>query len=167
MRYQEYCHVIRAFDPENFPDKLESDRFDEEAILFVGTMDDDRVGTIRLAFENLGQFPMETGKEGVALPDWLPRRTTCEPSRLVGRIIEDSKQGVIQQSLLLIEAAFRWSMAHNITHWVCNLQTKYYHFLKQVGWPFIVLGPAQTYYNTNITPVALVLREVYEKVYAK
>lgn len=161
LRYEEYCVNMRSLAPEDYPNGLESDAFDANALHLIARYKNEVVGTIRVTFslpEN-GRFLMETGDDGFDLPSWIPRPTSCEPSRLVGHQIT-SEYGPIRQSNILLEAACQWSYHHGYTHWVVAWQEQLYERLKTEGWPFNILGDAKTYHATRVLPVFLKLEEL-------
>lgn len=157
LRYEVYCVQMKSLDPKDYPDGVEVDAFDSVAAHFSGKMKGHVVGTSRLVFPVRGTFLMETSDEAFTLPDWIPRETTAESSRLIALPITDSKGHKIRQSLLLLEASCRWSLRHGLTHWVVASEKQFHDWLLEKGWPFISLGEPKMYHGNMTVPVCLEL----------
>lgn len=84
LRYKVYCEEWNFEDPEKYPDRLETDEFDKNAVHFAAIDNTGRaVGTVRLILFSPDGFPLEkycdidSSGEGVCGAD------TAEISRLV------------------------------------------------------------------------------------
>jgi len=107
---------------------FELDPFDMTAqhlyVSFAGIV----VGSVRLVSTTDGPYPLEL--KGARFPTFLPRATTVEGSRFnAERIPEHDVAGD------LMEAVFRWSQRHRVTHWVGLNNERSIHSLERQGWP--------------------------------
>ncbi|MBI5742329.1 MAG: methyltransferase domain-containing protein [Candidatus Niyogibacteria bacterium] len=152
LRYDVYAEYLRSLPPENYPDKMERDAFDDRAIHFAA-YDRGRIcGALRLIPDGERGFLME---ENFALPADLDRTKTVELSRLIGRTRHDKSV-----SDKLFAAAYCYSSEQGYRHWIgaweCNLK----RFYAMRGWQFELLGEPVEYHNTRVVPVLLDLRTI-------
>jgi len=157
LRYEEYCVKMHSLDPADYPDGIEVDAFDAVAAHFSGKLNNEVVGTSRLVFPVRGVFLMETSEEAFTLPDWIPRDTSAESSRLIAHTIVNLAGQRVKQSLLLLEASCRWSAQQGLTHWVVASEKRFYDYLLSRGWPFQTLGESKVYHGAMTVPVCLEL----------
>lgn len=94
LRYQVYCHegCMRGFDPENYPDKMERDSYDQRSAhcLLQHRLSGVYAGTVRLVLGDNERieapFPVEEAAGGSFYRDVLPDRAVAR-----GRIGECSR----------------------------------------------------------------------------
>jgi N-acyl-L-homoserine lactone synthetase len=174
LRYMEYCVRMRSLNPVDYPDKLERDPWDAEAISFAAYHRDVSgkrkiVGCTRLVRPSVDDhFLMERrypDDEGFELPSWIDRGRTLESSRLIARTIHDPSLGTIRQWFQLLGRSCEWSLQRGFTHWVVASQEAFFQARSKEGWPFIVLGEPQEYHHTTSRPVVLNLLELYFKIF--
>ncbi len=83
LRYKVYCEEWGFEKPEKYPDRLETDEFDKNAIHFaVKNIDERIVATIRLILHSSEGFPAEKYCDVNADENKLPRESIAEISRL-------------------------------------------------------------------------------------
>jgi N-acyl amino acid synthase of PEP-CTERM/exosortase system len=187
LRYQVYC-IERAFLPAaRYPEGLEIDEFDREAI-HVGAIDNrgDLAGTARLVRPSAQGLPLF--RHCSLFPDQAALRedaTVVEVSRLAvsrqfaGGPIEkrsgtgqsrwslttsgpsgsDGHRGRGEVFLTLVKAVYQVSVRLGATHWLAATERSLQRMLVHEGFPFYAVGPVCDYFGP-VAPYALNLREL-------
>lgn len=150
LRYDVYCEYLRSLPPENYPDRMECDIFDDRAIHFAA-YDRGRIcGVLRLIPDGARGFLME---ENFALPANLIRAKTLEISRVIGRRRFDQRV-----SLLLLKAARKHSLRHGYDFWIGAWQEDILRSLMASGFGFRTIGMRAEYHNSFVVPAVLDLK---------
>lgn len=190
LRYDVYCLQKGFLDPGNYPDRCESDIYDQNALHF-GAFDDlgNALGTLRLIKNSDMGFPLLDYCE-VNVPDNV-LANTGEISRLaVSKIIRKRKsdgeygmsaegEGVdMQEARLqdnrrrhrpdivvgLYKSLYQESKKHGITHWMAVMEPGLLKLLKRFYFDFEPIGPEVDYYGP-VRPYMVSLDDVENKVY--
>lgn len=130
-RHSIFAERLNAF-PTNHHG-LEFDSYDARAEHIYASLEGIIVGCVRLTRDSPLGFPLEA--EGVTIPAFLPRATTIEggrfnADRLPGRDVASD----------LMQAVYRWSLLHHITHWIGIENVASLNFLLCQGWPIQAFG---------------------------
>lgn len=152
LRYDVYCEYLRSLPPENYPERMESDFFDDRAVHFAAYDRDRLCGALRLIPDGKSGFLME---ENFVLPSDLDRARTFELSRLIGR-----KRHDVLVSEKLFAAAYCYSLERGYRYWIGAWEAHLKRFYAMRGWNFIPLGEVTEYHNTHVVPVLLDLRTI-------
>lgn len=107
---------------------FELDPFDIIAEHLYASLDGIVVGCVRLVLNSQGPYPLEM--KGANFPDFLPRATTMEGSRFNAEPTADHDVAGD-----LMQAVFRWSRRHGVTHWVGLNNQRSIRSLQRQGWP--------------------------------
>lgn len=179
LRYEIYCHETHFLEPEEYPEGIEKDKFDEHSIHFVAIdQDDNVVGTLRLIRDSDHGFPLEKH-----CPNYdhskidFPRSQLAEISRLtvaknwrrrkndglygMGSYhstpedpIPDSIQQRRKRPIIvfgLYKIMYMESKREGITHWYAAMEQKLFETLKKFFFVFEAIGPEHDYYGP-VTP---------------
>jgi len=148
-RYMVFVEQMRAL-PEN-RQQLELDIFDQTAEHFYASLDGIVVGSMRAVRDSGRGFPMEA--DGVALPNWMPRGTSVESSRV-------NAASIIGHDILidLIGNVLDWAQDLGLTHVLGVSHAHAIRSLQRRGWPFVTFGEpidhAGVAYYPNYTCIA-------------
>ncbi|MDQ7814336.1 MAG: GNAT family N-acyltransferase [Patescibacteria group bacterium] len=159
MRYGEFCVNMNSLPPEDYPDHIETDEFDRDAVHFIARYRGNPVGCFRVIFPGTKPYLMERGPDGFKIESWFPRNTSCELSRMVGKRIIDPEIGEIWQSELLYAAVCYWCVEHGFTHWAFAIRERFFDRLRQLEWPFFPLSPPRMYHGIVAYPVIVNLHD--------
>ncbi|MDE2183589.1 MAG: PEP-CTERM/exosortase system-associated acyltransferase [Alphaproteobacteria bacterium] len=164
-RYQVYCLENAYENATDFPDGLETDKYDSHSEHSVLTYRPtaDTIGTVRLILPDhdprLGPAAQRILEYSGSTP--FPLSTTAEVSRFslckrhprgegqMRRTIRDAtaNDDVFtmhtgpMMSLGLIQGAVRMTMRHRITHWCAIIEPRFLRMLAAMGIHFIPVGP--------------------------
>ena len=151
LRHKIYCVKLGAYPiTENQMEMDQSDPFSEH---FIATVDEKCIGTLRLIHLVDNVFPMET--RGHVLPDWIPRSTTLELSRLIAIYdVEEHKT-----SLDLTHQAYDWAIKNQITHLVYSGNTMTRAAMKRQRVIADPIGEPILHHNDSHVPLVIPLGE--------
>lgn len=86
LRYQVYCQECNFLKAEDYPDGIESDKYDQHSLHFVAETDFGPVGYARLVMNSALRYPLEEhykkGDLKINLAE-MDRKKLCEISRLI------------------------------------------------------------------------------------
>jgi N-acyl amino acid synthase of PEP-CTERM/exosortase system len=83
LRYKVYCEEWGFEKPEDYPDGLEKDIYDNHSLHFAAKDNTGKViGTVRLILDSIEGFPIEKHSQLNIKTDELPRESLAEISRL-------------------------------------------------------------------------------------
>ncbi len=83
LRYKVYCEEWGFEKPEDYPDGLEKDKYDNHSLHFAAKDNTGKViGTVRLILNSIEGFPIEKHSQLNIKTDELPRESLAEISRL-------------------------------------------------------------------------------------
>lgn len=172
LRFKTFCAPDTPgdrvrFPPENYPDGLETDEYDNHALHLLGEMVTAAgrvpVATFRLIKCELGYF-ME-GKEFGGVTFVLPNtheghpvrpETTFEASRWAGHAYTLPDGTRVLVSMLLAEAALALSAAVGRTHWICGIDHVAVKNLRRDGWPMHQVIPGVFEYYNDLSEVCII-----------
>lgn len=147
LRYR--AVVDAGMDTSNrFPDGLERDAIDAEAVQIVGWDGDRAVATCRLVFARNGRpFPLETAF-ALSLPS---RDRTVE----MGRVAIDPRRRGEGHRLVMGLAARTWLAmeARGATVAIGVTPERLVAFFSTLGFPITVLGPPRVYWGEERVPI--------------
>ncbi|HUU35116.1 MAG TPA: GNAT family N-acyltransferase [Vicinamibacterales bacterium] len=133
---------------DRFPDGLERDAHDADAVQLIGWDGDQAVATCRLVFARSGRpFPLETAF-ALALPS---RERTVE----WGRVTIDSSRRGEGHRLVMGLAARGWLAmeARGATVAIGVTPERLVAFLSTLGFPLTALGPPRVYWGEERVPI--------------
>jgi N-acyl amino acid synthase of PEP-CTERM/exosortase system len=181
MRYQVYC-IERGFLPaDQYPDKLEVDRYDDHAVhLGVLTTSGELVATARLVewsdaglplLDHCELFPDETSLQDPAFRMVeLSRLVSPKYNRRAGddfysaqgatnRRDGEERRGTVEPVLTLYKAMYQTSKRRRFTHWLAAGEKSLLRLLTRYGFPFRAIGP-ETDYHGSVTPYLMALADL-------
>lgn len=173
LRYQVYCEECNFLDPEDYPEKRESDEYDDNSRHFVALNRQNTVaGYVRLVLPDAIQtFPFQnhcvTLLEGAVLP---PASCSAEISRLMVRksyrrrhgeqppsgaamtqeddsVCHEMRNSSPQILLCMYRAMYLYSLEHGIRYWYAAMERSLARILKRMDFGFQQIGPATNYYG--------------------
>jgi len=101
LRYEIYCNEMHSLDPKDYPDKRESDWYDQYSIYIVAKLNGGIIGALRLIKNTPRGFLME---EAFPLPSWIDKSKAVEHSR--GVMQKDYRgKGIFR---LILDKAYEW-----------------------------------------------------------
>ncbi len=191
LRYDVYCMQKGFLDPANYPDKLETDVFDQHSLHF-GAFDKlgNALGTLRLIQNSDIGFPMLDHCE-IDVPDEILQKAG-EISRLaVSKMIRkrrgDGEYGMVLEGgpvdekikspprhnrrrhrpaivVGLYKNLYQESRKNGITHWLAVMEPGLLKLLKRFHFNFEVIGPEVDYYGP-VRPYMVSLESIEDQVY--
>ncbi len=191
LRYDVYCTQKGFLDPAKYPDKLETDIFDQHSLHF-GAFDTlgNALGTLRLIRNSDKGFPMLDHCE-INVPDEILQKSG-EISRLAvskmirkrrgdgeyGMVVEggpiDEKPKVSLQHnrrrhrpaivVGLYKNLYQESRKNGITHWLAVMEPGLVKLLKRFHFNFEAIGPEVDYYGP-VRPYMVSLESIEDQVY--
>ncbi len=186
LRYDIYCLERGFLDPQAYEDKLETDAYDPQSILF-GARDrqGDIIGTIRLVLDNPLPLPVFakctitdqnavsalSGKGAeisrLAIARHYRRRrqdgaygVNVGPGTTAGSERRSNRPEIV---LGLIQAMYICSLAENITYWFAAMERPLIRMLARLGFIFRQIGPETDYYGP-VAPYVMTMEEFNENL---
>lgn len=173
LRYEVYCQECNFLDSEDYPEKRESDEYDDNARHFVALNRHSAVaGYVRLVLPDaIGTFPFQNHcvalLDGAVLP---PAASSAEISRLMVRKDYRRRHGERPPSgaamapednsephemrtsspqilLCMYQAMYIHSLKHGIRYWYAAMERSLARILKRMDFGFQQIGPATNYYG--------------------
>ena len=188
LRYQVYCIECSFLSPDDYPDGVESDEYDDGAAHFYAfDSDDELVGYVRLVRPGAdGLFPIQQrcalSVDGTGLPD---ASHAAEISRLMVRgdyrrrrgdrlsgvtakqnnaVFAGDRRCEAPQILLgLYRQMYAYSREHGIRHWYAAMERPLARSLLRLDFAFRPIGPQTDYYGP-VAPYVADLRELEAQV---
>ena len=188
LRYQVYCIECSFLSPEDYPDGVESDEYDEGAAHFYAfDAEDELVGYVRLLRTGPDAlFPIQKrcalSVDGAALP---AAEQSAEISRLMVRgdyrrrrgdrlsgvtakqnnaVFAGDRRCEAPQILLgLYRQMYAYSREHGIRHWYAAMERPLARSLLRLDFGFRPIGPQTDYYGP-VAPYVADLRELEAQV---
>lgn len=181
LRYQVYCIECNFLSPEDYPEGVETDEHDKEAVHFYAFDEDDElVGYVRLVSPDSEQrFPIQEHCDVASRDRGLPRASeAAEISRLMvrgdyRRRRGDRLSGVTAQQntaafagerrheapqilLNLYRQMYAYSVENGIRFWYAAMERPLARSLLRLNFAFESIGPETDYYG----PVAPYLADL-------
>lgn len=188
LRFQVYCEECRFLPSEDYPQRLESDEFDDRSKHFYGRdLAGDLVGYVRLVPpDTLGHLPFlkhcaPYAEKSATLPFG---DDVAEVSRLMLRHEYRRVRGADEISVDAASAAmsalgrsgsrraestevllnlyrqmYLWSRRHGVRYWYAAMERPLARSLASAGFPFRQIGPQAEYYGA-VAPYLADLREL-------
>lgn len=173
LRYRVYCHDKKFLDPADYPDGIETDKYDDHSMHFAAISENGEVvGTGRLVlYSDLG-FPFEEHCEHLKIcPDNFTKTKATEVSRLAvskqfqrGAEAMHTDKGLLSNAKTdesschpmiafgLIKAGYQESKRIGLTHWFSAMEKRLWYCLKKFyAFNFNAIGPEMDYYGP-VTP---------------
>jgi N-acyl amino acid synthase of PEP-CTERM/exosortase system len=181
LRYQVYCCERKFLSPDDYPDQLETDEFDQHAI-HVGVINADgelaaTARLIQLTPAGLPSFDHCTFYAGVNVLRDLDRRVVevsrLSVSRTYNRRAGDDHFGLGSAPprtdggerrsggvlvMTLYKALYQASKRRGIAHWMVATERSLQRLVTRSGFPFRQIGPETDYYGP-VSPYLLDLSE--------
>jgi N-acyl amino acid synthase of PEP-CTERM/exosortase system len=178
LRYNVYCQERGYEDPANFPDKMERDEFDKNAVqaLVRHRASEQVAGVVRLVFPDgrnpENPLPIElhcgdTFNHAVLSRFKFSRNRIAEVSRFAvsNHFINGSSHGNTPDdddpgryfphiSLGLIAMLFVASAQHQVTHWFAVMEPSLSRLLSRSGIDFTPIGPVTDYHGRRQPMIA-------------
>lgn len=188
LRYQVYCLECGFLDAEDYPERRETDEFDDISAHFGAyNLRSELIGYVRLVPpDHLGKFPFEQHCDKLHDDALLPPPGECaEISRLmvrgdyrrrrgdslVGINMSDSSPpfGVERRTespqvvLSLYRQMYQYSIAHGIRYWYAAMERSLARSLSRMNFSFQQIGVETDYYGP-VAPYLADLRELERRV---
>ena len=192
LRYQVYCEEKGFLPPENYPDGLETDPYDDVSV-HVAAFDKEggMAGTVRLVCWSDMGFPMFDHCDLFPDYEYLRNRTDfslhfyAELSRLAvatefRRRVGDGLYGLSARKgrartetprrrpgetvIGLYKTMYQASKRRGITHWLAAMEQTLWKALNRFKFTFEPIGPVADYYG-RVTPYLAVIADIERKVY--
>ncbi len=166
LRYEVYCLEVGLIPPQNYPDKLEKDDYDQYSIHFgVYNLSDELVGTTRLILTNPLDFPIcnrcTIEKRPVAPASAIVEVSRFAISKKYRRRRDDGLTGIESYSdsdrrgnrirpeiaFFLYREMLAYSQRNHITFWYASMEKSLFRLLKRFGFIFEQIGPKIDYWG--------------------
>lgn len=135
LRFDGYCVELGWLNPQNYPDKKETDEWDNNSYNFLALENGEIIGTMRLITFSQEQFYT---KKFVSFPKEIPQNICLEISRLY---VIPSKRGHLAKVMFsLVETAKKFSLDNGFLYWYFLMETGVEKILIHLGWKFIFWG---------------------------
>lgn len=160
LRYQIYC-VERKYLPNNYPDGMEKDEYDDLSITFRAKEEDKVVGCFRLIDQkNCPILPIQSHFE----ISWVPENGTryVENSRLI--VVKDTPYRRHEVMLGLIRVAYQFNKNNNIDYCFAALEPKLLRMLRSLGFPYEIAGKKNFYMGAEIVPTIMSMAALDENL---
>ncbi len=181
LRYQVYCHEAHFLNPDDYPDGIEHDNYDEHSCHFVVArgVGGDVVATMRLVLPECDTFPLD--EHCIVTPEKLagiPRNKLAEISRLAmskkyRRDISryDTQQDRRKSSqdpgnsfdanliFELYRLMYQQSKRSGIEYWLAAMGRPLERLLSRCSLKFTQIGPEVDYYGP-VTPYLGVIADI-------
>jgi N-acyl-L-homoserine lactone synthetase len=168
LRYQVYCEEYRYLDKNHYPNKIETDEFDNHSIHFILK---DRKGNIaataRMIMNSEAGFPIEKHFQINLRVPTTNRNTIAEISRLI--VARKYRKKFLL--LALIKGMFVFAHSKGISHVYSVLDDKLFPTLSKIGLPFKKIGPTSVYqgltapYIMDISEMKEILKNTNHHLY--
>lgn len=154
IRYNAYCEGLKSLPGEDYPDKKESDAYDEYAVHFIWEEDGSVVGCIRLIpdygsgflLEDGGRYPIPVALDG-------ERKNILEFSRMA----VDPSHRRKNIGYAAAEYAARWGFERTYcTKWIAMCQERVWNGFMRNGWSVALWGEYRGYHETLSAPGTLI-----------
>lgn len=153
LRYQGYCLELGWLNPDNYPDKKETDEWDNNSYNFLALENGEIIGIMRLIPFSKEQFYT---KEFISFPKEIPQNLCLEISRLY---VIPSKRGNLARTMFgLVKIAKKFSMDNGFLYWYFLMETGVEKILIHLGWKFIFWGEKTSIKLKSDSPAALMVR---------
>ncbi|MEQ9462711.1 MAG: GNAT family N-acyltransferase [Haliea sp.] len=164
LRYRVYCEERAFFSPSDFPDRLESDEFDDYSVHFAAFDQDGEVAAaVRLVCPVPGRgLPFQQHCslfDGMTLPD---QAQAGEVSRLVlnrGYRTPPGGGGTGTVVMEVYRAMYQYSREQGIRYWYAAMERPLLRMLARIGVVFEPIGPEVDYCGP-VVPYLLDLEEL-------
>jgi len=172
LRYKVYCEERGFEKPEDHPDGLERDEYDDCAVHFAAILKQTRkvVGTVRLILESEKSFPIERSFDFTKNLSRLRPNQLGEISRLAlsrrycqelqGRLRSDSEAGEVINGLFRCLAQESWD--RGITHLYAVMARGLPILLARKKILFSQIGPEKEYHGLR-APYLATLRDILSR----
>ena len=192
LRYKIYCQEAGFLDEGEYPDRIETDVYDEHSVHFAALdKGNNVVGTLRLIFDSERGFPLEVhcpnyDKAKITFPkselaeisrlavskDWRRRRDdglygmtsyhSGPGNEIPAHIRAKRKKPVIVFGLY--QQMYLESKRRGITHWYAAMEQKLNITLRKFSFSFEPIGPEHDYYGP-VTPFLANIANIEKRLY--
>jgi len=147
LRYQVYCKEIKSLDPNDYPDEIETDWFDQYSYHFLAKSKYGIIGCTRLIPNTPKGFLLE---EKFILPKIYihSRNKILEGSRIVTRI--DKRRQKI--GLQILDFVHLWSLENNFCWWITFGQEALWNMIEKIGFHYDIWDEYIIYHKTKSAP---------------
>ncbi|MFH1753801.1 MAG: PEP-CTERM/exosortase system-associated acyltransferase [Candidatus Omnitrophota bacterium] len=191
LRYQVYCNECAFINPDDYPEKLESDEYDRYSMHFIAEDTRGPIGTSRLILKNPHGFPLEDRcKEGLSLDlTHIDHKKVAEVSRLVisklyrrrkndglyyspdySDMTPEDKQAAIKRirpmAFGIYREMYQASKRRGITHWYAIMEKSLSLLLKMHHFVFTPIGPEIDFYGP-VRPYLCIIEETERAVFGQ
>lgn len=192
LRYEVYCNESHFLDPKQYPDGIETDKYDPHSIHFAASDQYGMIGTMRLILDSSYGFPFEEHCRGKLHIDInsIPRKHAAEISRFAiskrfrrrvtdglnyspdfdDNVTKDDLENVTKRvrpmAFGLYREMYQESKRRGITHWFALMEKPLCFLLKVHGFVFRPIGEEVDVYG-KVTPYLAEVKEVEEAIYQK
>ena len=147
LRYQVYCEEIKSLNPNDYPDEIETDWFDQYSYHFLAKNKYGIIGCTRLIPNTPKGFLLE---EKFILPKIYihSRNKILEGSRIVTRI--DKRRQKI--GLQILDFVHLWSLENNFCWWITFGQEALWNMIEKIGFHYDIWDEYIIYHKTKSAP---------------
>lgn len=164
FRYHLYCEVEKLLKKEDYPNKLEFDKFDEHSIHFVALDNNDNiVGTIRLIKDSELGFPTEEEFNLKEIMKKDNRKKTIEVSRLM--TTKEYRKSFLSNDLY--KAIYKYSNQNNIEFWLGCVEIWLLKKIKAVFDNIEIIGEPKFCFNAMNYPFLIDLKKMQKELKIK
>ncbi len=192
LRFQVYCNECNFIQPQDYPLKVETDRFDADSVHFGGfDQEGNLVGSVRLILSSCGRFPIEEHCPSLNVDlEELSRGRCAEISRLtISKLYRRRSQDglyyepqahdqsgqdkgayfvrrVRPMAFGLYRAMYQESKRLKVNYWFALMERTLWMLLKIHGFVFKPIGPEVDFYGM-VTPYLADITELEKGVHEK
>lgn len=187
LRYRVYCEERGFENPEDYPDCIETDEYDEHAVHFATIRNQRIIGTARIVFNTKNGFPLEKHSQidpevfirinrdcigeisrfafsksyRSRFPHWLsPEYQSFTFNREVLRSTE-LWQFENQTMIRLYRSIFKECRRRNLTHLIAIMADSLSRLLNRSGIAFIPIGPTVHYHGMRTPCICNIERTLH------
>lgn len=157
FRYKAYCEELKFLNKEDFPEKRESDKYDEQSIHIVVLSSKEILGYTRVILPTINPLPIFNEFQDVRIKEEGKSDNCCEISRFIISSKYRHKQGTRREIFrLLAEEILKVVNERDIKCLFAIVEEWLYLSLKKRGYNFVRLNEEGKEYLGAITfPVKL------------
>ncbi len=164
FRYQVYCLVDKLLDKNNYPNKKESDEFDDKSVFILAFNKKNEVlGMVRIIYNSSLGFPTEEEFSLEKNLDKYNKDKMVELSRLIVR--PDYRNTLLLYDLY--KAALFYSKQNGVKYWLGCVEEWFLKSLKKIMGDIDIPGKPIFCFNAMNYPFVLKVKEVESKIKSK
>jgi len=154
LRYEIYCLRDKLLKPDNYPDGIEKDEYDDSSVHFA-IFDHKRnvVGTVRLIKYTSKLFPTESEFELQSKLSKIPHEKMVEISRFL--LIPEFRKTMLM--IDLCKSIYLYSKKNEIDYWLGCAENWFIDALNKLFGPLDIIGDPHVCFNAMNYPFTLLV----------